>query len=129
MGKNWILKDWLMPNIIMKNKYYRIQAVTINIAMQTTCKMPILRWPQERREKEQASNCSIANTMKMSSESFNSKICWPKVHRSNSKFYRFPKIDSWIIFLMRLQWWCSIVSTPIFLEMSWLSFRQKIMSF
>ena len=113
-------------NIITKKKSFQTPEVSINIKTLEICKQLILKWQQERKEKEEKGNYFLPSYFKTSYDDSNLKLCWRKLMKMNKVYNLSVKIDFWTIFSMNLSWWCFTVSIHINLEMTWLSFKLKL---
>lgn len=114
-----------MLNTLTNNRYYQTLEAIINTRMHQTCKQPMSRWQQERREREPRSNSFIVNTMKISLESNNFHTCLQEAQRRNRSCVRSQRMRSWITCLMSLLWWCFTVSILINLEISLLNSKPR----
>lgn len=78
-SKLWI---WETLNITTRKKSYQTLVATTSIKMLVIWWLPMSRWPQVRREKEDVSKYSLQNSMKTSWDCLNSSACF---RRANSK--------------------------------------------
>ncbi len=95
-----------MPNIIMKNKFFLILEVIINIRMQMTCRPLMNKWQLVKREKELKSNYFIVNTMKTNLGNMSFWGFYHRQVRNNRLLNQFTKTIFSITCLTSLQSWC-----------------------